>query len=123
MTNTIEILKSQRGGELAIHNDYIYHFSFTSEDNTTWRCRINNCNARVKTNQTNIVIEYIAHNHDADMIKLARLKHRLQLKTLSTETRTPNADVFTEVISSNNTQHNYGNVPSRRSSMRLIQRT
>ncbi len=43
-----EFIESQRGGKILILNNFLFNLKEKKENFSTWKCRVKNCNSKVK---------------------------------------------------------------------------
>ncbi|KAG0440545.1 hypothetical protein DMUE_1666 [Dictyocoela muelleri] len=83
----LQFFTSKRGGEIIVHNNYIYNKTIKNELNITWRCVRRDCAGKIKTciNKKDILF-FNEHYHDVETDRLVRLKINTSLNQNSSMT-------------------------------------
>lgn len=100
---SLNIIKSKRGKDMLVYNDFIYNIERNTRKGTSWRCRNRDCTGRAYTNlERTTVISILEHDHDANLKELNQIKLNTMLKTLSKESNEDFRNAFSSIV------HNLG---------------
>ncbi|KAG0437874.1 hypothetical protein DMUE_3432 [Dictyocoela muelleri] len=83
----MKIVKSQKGKDKIIHNDYIYNFDYKNLKYVTWRCVRRDCAGRLKTNlNMNEILKIENHWHEQEVTRITKMNLNDKLKKFACET-------------------------------------
>lgn len=120
---TLEVLTTQRGKALLIHENYLYNKDYTRDGITRWRCQNRACKGAVFFDSQSVVIKTVAHLHDEvpDKIEKARTAQSIRERAVSTTERAN--DIIMRHISdiqNDDTIHIMPHIATMRDSIRRI---
>jgi len=95
----LELLKSQRGKDLLIHENFIYTLDHTKNSITRWRCQDRTCRGSVFFDDDNNLIRSVTHQHShvPEKIEKLRLVQSIRNRAISTTERA--SDIIANHIS------------------------
>lgn len=94
----IEILKSQRGKDVLIHDGFIYNSDGQTKENTQrWRCRSRACRGALWIEGDSIV-KVKVHNHLVNEEEVGKLRILAKISDKATQTREASLDIICEEI-------------------------
>ncbi|KAF7685930.1 hypothetical protein CDIK_3321 [Cucumispora dikerogammari] len=90
-------VKSKRGREIRIFNDFVFNFESKSEEEVLWRCVNRICRSRLTTIADDKVVKHTEHSHDADKPIAESCICNTGLKTLAKSSSLCSSKIITEI--------------------------
>ncbi|KAG0441385.1 hypothetical protein DMUE_1087 [Dictyocoela muelleri] len=86
----MKIIKSNKGKNKIINNQFIYNYDHTGKEFISWRCVRRNCSGRLKTDiSMKVVIDEKLHWHDVEDQKINKMLINNKLKNLADNINEP----------------------------------
>lgn len=94
----MQMYKSKRGGDIKVHEDYIYNKDKLVGSLIRWRCQLRGCTGFLFTDGDYQFVETKAHNHSADKSKCLRFIAMNNIKEKSRSTNIRAIDIVADEI-------------------------
>lgn len=93
----MKFLKSTRGKDLLIKDNFVYNHEKTSEDCTSWRCKVRTCQGRLKVYNNGQILT-VQHNHDPPETEVENIFARNRCIEKVAKTNYSNKEIFKDEI-------------------------
>jgi hypothetical protein len=61
--NRFEILKSQRGTQILVYENYMFNLNYCEDGTRRWRCQNRSCKGALFLNNEKVINKYVGHSH------------------------------------------------------------
>lgn len=118
----VEIIKTQRGKDMIVHDNHIYTYDRYVSSDIRWRCRNRQCSAHLLMHSDYQIIHITEHNHAGNSSEVERLIQLHRIKERAREGREKAKDIAISTISEV-TVETANQMPSIKSLKRIVKRT
>lgn len=85
MQENLQFLKSSRGGQLVVLNDYLFNIQLKRNESSYYKCEHKTCNVRLTLKNNELSNVNGAHEHAPNLERLQKIKLNNRLKERSAE--------------------------------------